>query len=72
MGYNNKGNGRKRYKENRLQGISVKVFDNNVEKALRKLKKMVKESKLLVELKDRQFFIKKSEKNRKKRKKNRV
>jgi ribosomal protein S21 len=71
MGYN-KGGGKKQYnRDNRLQGMSVKVFDNNIEKALRKLKKMVKESKLLVELKDRQFFIKKSEKKRNKRKKNR-
>ena len=56
---------RRRKKENRLEGLSVKVYDNNVEKALRKLKKMVKESKLLVELKERQYYIKKSEKKRK-------
>ena len=73
MGYNKGSRGkRRRPRENKLQGLSVRVYDNNVEKALRKLKKMVKESKLLVELKDRQYFIKKSEKNRKKRKKNRV
>tara|TARA_R100000278_G_scaffold88072_1_gene67231 strand:- start:67 stop:270 length:204 start_codon:yes stop_codon:yes gene_type:complete len=59
---------RRRKKENRLEGLSVKVYDNNVEKALRKLKKMVKESKLLVELKERQYYIKKSEKKRKQRK----
>ena len=59
---------RRRKKENRLEGLSVKVSDNNVEKALRKLKKMVKESKLLVELKERQYYIKKSEKKRKQRK----
>tara|TARA_B100001778_G_C18165584_1_gene440148 strand:+ start:62 stop:283 length:222 start_codon:yes stop_codon:yes gene_type:complete len=73
MGYNKGSRSkRRRPRENKLQGLSVRVYDNNVEKALRKLKKMVKESKLLVELKDRQYFIKKSEKNRKKRKKNRV
>ena len=59
---------RRRKKENRLEGLSVKVYDNNVEKALRKLKKMVKESKLLVELKERQYYIKKSEKKRTQRK----
>ena len=59
---------KRRKKENRLEGLSVKVYDNNVEKALRKLKKMVKESKLLVELKERQYYIKKSEKKRKQRK----
>tara|TARA_Y100001937_G_C6950862_1_gene254570 strand:+ start:127 stop:330 length:204 start_codon:yes stop_codon:yes gene_type:complete len=59
---------RRRKKENRLEGLSVKVYNNDVEKALRKLKKMVKESKLLVELKERQYYIKKSEKKRKQRK----
>ena len=59
---------RRRKKENRLEGLSVKVYDNNVEKALRKLKKMVKESKLLVELKESKYYIKKSEKKRKQRK----
>ena len=59
---------RRRKKENRLKGLSVKVYNNDVEKALRKLKKMVKESKLLVELKERQYYIKKSEKKRKQRK----
>jgi len=58
-----------RRRENKLQGLSVKVYNNNVEKALRKLKKMVKESKMLVELKEKQYFISNSEKNRKKRKK---
>ena len=59
----------RRRKENKLEGLSVKVYNNNVEKALRKLKKMVKESKMLVELKEKQYFVPKSEKNRKKRKK---
>ena len=59
---------RRRKKQNRLEGLSVKVYNNDVEKALRKLKKMVKESKLLVELKERQYYIKKSEKKRKQRK----
>ena len=70
MGYNKRyTKGRRNKKENKLQGLSVKVYDNNVDKALRKLKKMVKESKLLVELKEKQYFIPKSEKNRKKKKK---
>ena len=69
MGYNKGNRGkRRRPRENKLQGLSVKVYDNNVEKALKKLKKMVKESKLLVQLKERQYYIKKSEKKRKQRK----
>lgn len=36
----------------------IPVFDNNVEKALRKLKKKLSESGLLQEVKDRQEFVK--------------
>ena len=57
----------RRRKENKLEGLSVKVYNNNVEKALRKLKKMVKESKMLVELKEKQYYIKPSEKKRQKK-----
>ena len=64
MGYN------KRRKHNdELTGLSVKVYNNNIEKALRKFKKMIKESKLMVELKDKQYFTPKSELRRRKSKK---
>jgi small subunit ribosomal protein S21 len=36
----------------------IPVFDNNVEKALRKLKKKLTESGLLQEVRDRQEFVK--------------
>lgn len=36
----------------------IPVFDNNVEKALRKLKKKLTESGLLQEVKERQEFVK--------------
>ena len=44
--------------------IYVKVYNNNIEKALSKYKKQVKESKLLVELREREFFTKKSTKRK--------
>jgi len=44
--------------------IYVKVYNNNIEKALSKFKKKVKESKLLVELREREFFTKKSTKRK--------
>ncbi len=44
--------------------IYVKVYNNNIEKALSKFKKQVKESKLLVELREREFFTKKSTKRK--------
>jgi small subunit ribosomal protein S21 len=41
------------------KGITVYVgADGNVEKALRKLKKKVQESRLLLELRDRQHYVK--------------
>ena len=58
--------------------IYVKVYNNNIEKALSKFKKKVKESKLLVELREREFYTKKSTKRKEKiakaklRRKNRI
>ena len=58
--------------------IYVKVYNNNVEKAISKFKKKVKESKLLVELREREFYTKKSTKRKEKiakarlRRKNRI
>ena len=58
--------------------IYVKVYNNNIEKALSKFKKKIKESKLLVELREREFYTKKSTKRKEKiakarlRRKNRI
>ena len=58
--------------------VYVKVYNNNIEKALSKFKKKVKESKLLVELREREFYTKKSLKRKEKiakaklRRKNRI
>ena len=43
----------------------VQVRNNNVEKALRVLKKKIKKSGLLQEIKERQYYQKPSEKKRK-------
>lgn len=43
-----------------MAGRSVRVQDNNVDKALRKLKKKVANSKVLVEVKSRTEYIKPS------------
>ena len=42
----------------------VKVRNNNVEKALRVMKRKLKKNGLLLELKDRQYYQKPSEKKR--------
>ena len=45
---------------NRLEGLQVRVFNNNVEGALKKFKRMVKDSELMVELRNRSFYEKPS------------
>jgi small subunit ribosomal protein S21 len=47
-----------------LNGRKVFVKDGNVEKALRKFKKKVSESGLLIELQERQTYTKPSVKNK--------
>ena len=44
--------------------MEVQVRNNNVEKALRQLKRKIKKSGLLIELKERQKYQKPSEKKR--------
>ena len=41
--------------------IYVKVYNNNVDRALSKLKKQVKETKLMLELREREFYKKPSQ-----------
>ena len=56
------------YKKKREQrGLRIDVRNNNVEFALKKFKRMVKDSGMMVELRDRQYYEKPSEKRRKKR-----
>ena len=52
--------------------ISVKVHEGNVERALSKLKKKVKEEKLFLELKQREFYTKPSVIKREKRAKSKL
>ncbi len=44
--------------------MHVKVKDNNIERALREFKKRVKNSNLLLELREREYYEKKSLKKR--------
>ena len=52
--------------------IYIKVYNNNVEKTLSKLKKEVKETKLMLELREREFYTKPSDKRKEKRAKARL
>lgn len=42
----------------KLEGRKVIVYDGNVDKALRKFKKKISEDGLLLELQNRQFYVK--------------
>tara|TARA_R100001591_G_scaffold97438_1_gene103437 strand:+ start:241 stop:495 length:255 start_codon:yes stop_codon:yes gene_type:complete len=59
-------NFRKRPKDNAV-GLSVTVFNNNVDGALRILKKKVKEANLFQDLRDKEYYTKPSEIKRHKR-----
>ena len=52
-------NFRKRPKDN-AQGLSVTVYNNNVEEALKRLKRKVKNSNMLQELRKKEYFVKPS------------
>jgi small subunit ribosomal protein S21 len=52
--------------------IYIRVYNNNVEKALAKLKKEVKETKLMLEIRDREFYTKPSVLKREKKAKARL
>lgn len=52
-----------------MSGIKINVLDNNLEKALKVFKKKIKDTRLMVEIKDRQFFEKPSLNKRRKKQK---
>ena len=47
-------------KEKPMNGLRVDVKNNNIEFALKKFKRMVKDSELMLELRDRTFYQKPS------------
>ena len=59
-------NFRKRPKDNAV-GLSVTVFNNNVEGALKVLKKKIKASNLFQDLREKEYYTKPSEIKRHKR-----
>ena len=58
MGY--KKNFRKKRPKDNAVGLSVTVFNNNVDEALKRLKRKVKNSNLMQDLRAREHFIKPS------------
>ena len=64
-----KKNFRKKKLKDTTVGLSVTVYNDNIDMALKKLKRKVKNDGLLLQLKERQYYKKKSEINREKKNK---
>ena len=62
-----KKNFRKKRPKDTAVGLSVTVHNNNVEGALKVLKRKVKDSNLFIDLREREYYTKPSEKKRHKR-----
>ena len=60
-------NFRKKYPKERLEGLQVKVYNNNVDGALRILQKKVKNSNLMLDLKKKTYYEKPSTLKRQKK-----
>ena len=58
---------KKKYPKEELQGLQVKVYNNNIEGALKKFKKIVKNSGLMLDLKKKAYYEKPSKLKREKR-----
>ena len=58
---------RKNKRKKPMQGLRIDVYNSNVEGALKKFKRKVKDSELMLELKKRSFYTKPSQLKREKR-----
>ena len=59
--------GRKHRKPREKRGLRIEVRNNNVEFALKKFKRMVKDSGMMLELKNKAYYEKPSKKRREKK-----
>ena len=58
---------RKNKRKKPMHGLRIDVYNNNVEGALKKFKRKVKDTEMMLELKKRSFYKKPSELKREKR-----
>ena len=65
--YRHKKGYKKKRSEKKSRGLCVDVYNNNVDGALKVLKKKVKESGLFLELRKKEYYTKPSEKRREKK-----
>ena len=67
MGYKKKFHKNRKPRERQMNGLTVEVYNNNVDMALRKLKRKIKDSNLFLELKEKAYFEKPSKIQREQR-----
>ena len=67
MKYRKKFHKKRKPREKQMMGLSVPVYNNNVDIALRKLKKKIKNSDMMLELKKRAYYEKPSKIKREKK-----
>ena len=67
MKYKKKFHKKRKPRERQFNGLKVEVYNNNVELALKKLKKKVKNSDLFLKLKEKSYFEKPSKVKREKK-----
>jgi len=67
LGYKNKFHKKRKPRERQMNGLKVEVYHNNVELALKKLKRKVKDSNLFLKLKEKSYFEKPSKVKREKK-----
>ena len=67
MRYKKKFHKKRKPRERQMNGLRVEVYNNNVDMALRKLKRKIKDSDLMLKLKEKSYFEKPSKLKREKR-----
>ena len=67
MKYKKKFHKKRKPRERQMNGLKVEVYNNNVDMALRKLKRKIKDSNLFLELKEKSYFEKPSKIKREKK-----
>ena len=67
MKYKKKFHKKRKPRERQMDGLKVEVYNNNIDMALRKLKRKIKDSNLFLELRNKTYYVKKSERLREKR-----
>ena len=67
MRYKKKFHKKRKPRERQMNGLRVEVYNNNIDMALRKLKRKIKDSDLMLKLKEKSYFEKPSKLKREKK-----